>query len=73
MPPASECRLPSLERTIVYARDFAGAEHHGAGGVAPQKLDLYDGAQLLYQPKAAEGAWLEIPIDVARRSRCGCC
>lgn len=67
VPPATERRLPSLERVIVYARDFAGAEHHGTGGVAPQKLDLYDGAHLLYQPKAAEGAWLEIPIDVAKR------
>ena len=29
---------------------------------ATQQLDLYPGEQLLYTPKQAEGAWLEIPI-----------
>ncbi len=29
-----------------------------------QQLDLYDGPQLLYMPKQADGAWLEIPFEV---------
>lgn len=63
-PSGAERRLPSLERTIAYARD---ANRHGEGTVSTQELDLYAGAQLLYQPKAQEGAWLEIPIEVKEK------
>jgi hypothetical protein len=63
-PHARERKLPSLERVIAYARDFAGEKHHGEGGVTPQRLDLYPDAQLLYMPKKAEGAWLEVPFEV---------
>jgi hypothetical protein len=63
-PHARQRRLPSLERLSVYARDFADAQHHGAGEAAPQALEFYDGPQLLYRPKQAEGAWLEIPFEV---------
>jgi len=66
-PHARERRLPSLERVIAHARDFADAPHHGAGAVKLQRLDFYDGPQLLYQPKSAEGAWLEIPLEVKRK------
>ena len=51
----------------MFARDFAAAAHHGEGEVATQQLDLYDGPQLLYQPARAEGAWLEIPFEVAKK------
>lgn len=63
-PHARERKLPSLERLIVRAADFANDKHHGAGGVVAQQLDLYEGPQLLYKPQQAEGAWLEIPFDV---------
>ncbi|MBI2925990.1 MAG: DUF2961 domain-containing protein [Verrucomicrobia bacterium] len=66
-PHARERKLPSLERVIVYARDFADARHHGGGDARTQQLDLYDGPQLLYTPKQQEGAWLEIPIEVKKR------
>lgn len=66
-PPARERRLPSLERTIAYARDFADASHHGAGEAVAQRLEFYDGPQLLYQPRSAEGAWLEVPIEVSKK------
>ncbi len=66
-PHARERRLPSLERLTVYARNFTNDQHHGAGVVRPQQLELYDGPQLLYTPKQAEGAWLEIPIVVAKQ------
>jgi hypothetical protein len=58
--------LPSLERVIAYARDFTGAEHHGAGEVTTQQLAVHPGTQLLYMPEQAEGAWLEIPFEVER-------
>ena len=64
-PHARERRLPSLERVTVAARDCA--EHHGAGSVTTQSLEFYDSPQLLYMPKQAEGAWLEIPFEVKKK------
>jgi len=66
-PGAAERRLPSLERVIAYARDFADAAHHGEGRAGRQQIDLYDGPQLLYQPAAPAGAWLEVPIEVGKK------
>jgi len=66
-PHARERKLPSLERLTVYARDFADGQHHGAGEVTPQRLDFYEGPQLLYQPKEANGAWLEVPFEVKQK------
>lgn len=66
-PHARERRLPSLERLTVHARDFTADAHHGAGSATTQQLDAFDGPQLLYQPAAADGAWLEIPFDVASK------
>ena len=59
--------MPNLERTVVYARDFAADSYHGPGGATTQLLDLYPGRQLLYTPKQAEGAWLEIPFEVTKK------
>jgi hypothetical protein len=66
-PHARQRRLPSLERVIAYARDYADDAHHGPGQAFKQQLDLYDGPQLLYKPPAAEGAWLSLPLKVERK------
>lgn len=66
-PEGRERKLPSLERVTAYARDFTDAAHHGEGSVTTQTLDIFDGAQLLYMPKQAEGAWLEIPFEVKKK------
>jgi len=66
-PSAAERRLPSLERAIAYARDFADAAHHGEGDVVKQQIDLYGGQQLLYRPMQSAAAWLEIPIEVKKK------
>src|SRR5208282_4070586 len=67
-PSGPERHLPNLERVVAYARDFADAAHHGPGEAVKQDLDVYPGGpQVLYKPEAAEGAWMEIPIDVAKR------
>jgi hypothetical protein len=66
-PHAKERKLPNIERTIAYARDFAGAKYHGVGDVTKQQLDLFDGEQLLYMPKEQAGAWLEIPFEVTKK------
>ena len=59
--------LPNLERVMVYARDFADAAHHGAGEATPQDLDFYEGAQLLYRATQADGAWIEVPFEIAKK------
>jgi hypothetical protein len=66
-PHARERKLPSLERVISYARDFNDVQHRGAGPANAQQLEFYDGPQLLYRPQQAEGAWLEIPLHVAKK------
>ena len=66
-PHARERTLPSLERVIAFARDFADDQHHGAGEVTKQQLDLYPGPQLLYRPPSSDNAWLEFSFEVARK------
>jgi hypothetical protein len=63
-PDARERKLPSLEKIIAFARDFAQAQFHGDGPAQPQSLDLYPGPQLLYQPGGTNNAWVEIPFTV---------
>lgn len=66
-PRARERRLPSLDRVVVLAKDFAGAGHHGSGSARPQMLPaLYREPQLFYRPASADDAWIEIPIEVAK-------
>jgi hypothetical protein len=66
-PEGAERKLPSLERVIAYARDFRDAAYHGAGAAETQRLDLFDGPQLLYRPEKPEGAWLEVPFQVTKK------
>jgi hypothetical protein len=66
-PHARERKLPSLERLVVYARDFAGPPHHGAGRATTQQLDLYPDKQMLYMPAESDGAWIEIPFTVEKK------
>jgi hypothetical protein len=66
-PHARDRKLPSLDRVIAYARDFTEGAHRGDGAVETQQLPFYDGPQLLYEPKARENAWLEIPFEVKQK------
>jgi hypothetical protein len=66
-PEGRERLLPSLERVTVLARDFTGAAFHGPGGIVTQQLGLYDVPHLLYMPEKPEGAFIEIPFEVARK------
>jgi hypothetical protein len=66
-PSGVERRLPSLERLIAYARDFADPHFHGSGGADRQQLDLYDGPQLLYRPSNPENAFVEIRFNVEKK------
>jgi Protein of unknown function (DUF2961) len=66
-PHARERTLPSLERVTVRAADVVDAKRHGDGEVTKQQLDLYPDKQLLYMPKQAEKAWIEIPFEVKKK------
>ena len=66
-PHARERKLPSLERLTVRAADVTDAKHHGVGAVTTQQLDLYEDKQILYMPKQANGAWIEIPFEVKKK------
>jgi hypothetical protein len=68
VPNAGERRLPNLEREIAYGKDFADEKYHGIGKTAPQEMpDLFEKSPLFYGPEKAEGAWIEIPIEVKRK------
>lgn len=56
-------KLPSLERTIVYARD---ASIRGSKTGESQQLDLYDGPQMLYQFESKD-EWIAIPFVVEKK------
>lgn len=64
-PSVAERRLPSLERTIAYARDV---NKHGLGYAIKQQLALYDGEQILYLPTKKEDVWIEIPFRVEEKA-----
>lgn len=66
-PHARDRKLPSLERQLVLAAEFTADKHHGSGDAATQFLPFYEHKQLLYKPKQAEGAWLEIPFEVQKK------
>lgn len=63
-PSAAERRLPSLERIIAYARDNT---KHGDGHAIKQRLDLYEGEQVLYMPQSQSNAWIEVPFRVEKK------
>lgn len=67
-PKASERTLPSIERVSVAAKDFTDGKYHGPGAAMPQLVgDFYSQPQLLYMPMRQDGAWLEIPFEVAKQ------
>ncbi|MCO5297354.1 MAG: DUF2961 domain-containing protein [Fimbriimonadaceae bacterium] len=63
-PSGAERRLPSLERTISFARDHLAG--HGEGKAEAQQLEFFDGPQALYRAQG-EGAWFEVPFTIAEK------
>ncbi len=66
-PHARDRKLPSIERLVISASTFTADQHHGAGSVTTQQLDVHESKQLLYMPKQADGAFLEIPFEVKKK------
>jgi len=63
-PGATERRLPDLDRVTVKAGDFAATKRHGDGAVSKRTSDPFGAEALVYEPRQAAGAWIEIPFDV---------
>lgn len=67
-PDAKARHLPSIERTIINAKDFTDEEYHGSGAATAQELPKVHGqAQLFFRASMPEEAWIEIPFDVTRK------
>jgi hypothetical protein len=66
-PGAGERRLPSLDRVVVRARDFAAAQRHAHGELRSSDSGFYDGGILLFRPSRASGAGLEFPVEVGAK------
>lgn len=68
-PSGPERILPSLERVISYARDFAGPENHGDGDAVLQEMvEMYpEGPQIVYAPPSDSNAWYALPLVVEKR------
>jgi hypothetical protein len=67
VPDAAQRQLPSLERLVVPATNFAAAQFHGRGLALPQQLDLYDDPQLFFRPPSSEEGWLEMQFTVTNK------
>jgi hypothetical protein len=65
VPQAKERRLPSLDKIILYAKDFIN--RHGQGEANTQKLEFYDYPQILYQPPSPTNAWFEISFTIHKK------
>ncbi|MBE7557911.1 DUF2961 domain-containing protein [bacterium] len=64
---AEERKLPSLDRVVVWGKDLRGAER-SAGRVRVETGALYleSGGQLHFSPRD-EDAFIEVPLEVARK------
>lgn len=65
-PPASERKLPSIERKIIQPAQVPSLKH-GPGNIQKQTLDVLEYPQALYMPEEAKGAFIEIPFSVERK------
>jgi hypothetical protein len=67
IPDAAQRQLPSLERLVVPATNFAAVQFHGRGLALPQQLDLYEDPQLFFRPSSSEEGWLEMHFTVTNK------
>ncbi len=69
VPPAPERRLPSLDRIIVWGKDYNDDERHGKGQAKIQEGERYleSGGQLLFHPESEAEGWLEFPFTVKEK------
>jgi len=69
VPPAEERKLPSLDRILVWGRNYADARRHGEGKATVQEGARYleSNGQLFFQPESVGQGWLEIPFTVEQK------
>jgi hypothetical protein len=66
-PGAAERKLPSLVRAVVRAWEPGAARRHGNGEIGKSADDRTGGDILVYRPVRPDGAWLELPFEVAAK------
>ncbi|MBN2217492.1 MAG: DUF2961 domain-containing protein [Pirellulales bacterium] len=67
-PDAAARRLPSLDRVVIEAKDFADTKHRAPGETSIQSVPwLHERPQLFYRPADRKNAWIEIPFEVRRK------
>jgi hypothetical protein len=69
VPPAEQRKLPSLERILMWGKNFTDTRYHGRGKVTVQEGARYleSGGQLLFRPESVEQGWIEIPFHVEQK------
>lgn len=69
VPPAQQRKLPSIERIIVWGKDYVDQKHHGTGEARTQEgaLWLESGGQLLFKPKNPRQGWVEFSFEVQEK------
>jgi hypothetical protein len=63
-PGAADRRLQDLARVTVKAADLTAAARHGEGALSKRTSDPFGAEDLVYQPRQAPGAWIEIPFEI---------
>ncbi len=63
-PAAADRKLPDLARIAVKAADLLASARHGDGAVSKRTTDRFNTEELVYQPRAASGGYIEIPFEV---------
>ena len=66
---AEERKLPSIDRTLAWAKDYQADEHHGKGELRLEEGVEYleAGGQLVFEPASQGEGWIEIPVVVERK------
>ena len=69
VPSAEKRKLPSLERVLVWGKDYVDARHHGQGPARVQKGApwLESGGQLLFKPAGKDEGWVELSLEVKQK------
>jgi D-arabinan exo alpha-(1,3)/(1,5)-arabinofuranosidase (non-reducing end) len=64
---AKERKLPSLDKIVLFAPDFAADKYHAKGDLNVQKKIRNILPHITYTPEDPENAWMEFPFEVKKK------